>query len=184
MKRRLLSLAMISAPFAAQANELFLDINPDAFHARVDATHASNDVHYSLATVITDDSGELLSLGVWTHGPLGDNPSLTGGLGGKLYALNLEGDNDNLYGLGIGGNLGITLPEVPDLSLTAELFYAPGITLTNDYDGLVDLTIRVNWALFENAGVYAGLRHIEADYENGGSYEFSDDLHVGINIEF
>ena len=175
--------ALFGASFCvgACANDVFLDANPDTAHARIDATHNSRKLILSGAVVITSDHGNLASVAAFTHSRLSNDSPVHGGFGAKAFAVDPKGDS--FVALAGGGNLGFDFPNVRGLSLNAELFYAPGVTITSDIDSLVDLTIDVQYALFENGGVYAGMRNLQADTKNG-DYKFDDDLHVGIHFSF
>ncbi len=184
MKKSLITLSLVTAFAAsqAQANDLYLDLNPDTFHARVDATHATNGIIYSGAVLFTDDKGQMLTGGLWTQGQIGSNENLTGGLGGKIYAVSPDGDN--YWALGLGGNIAFGFAEVPGLILRASVYYAPAITVSGDYDNLTDVNVEVGYELFENGELYGGIRQLQSDYENGDTYKFDNGLHAGIRITF
>ncbi|WP_370979895.1 YfaZ family outer membrane protein [Agaribacterium sp. ZY112] len=181
-KHALILCSGLVAASQAAANDLYIDLSNDTFHARFDATHASNNIRYSAETLITEDQGYVVDAGMWTYGDIGSNKAIQGGLGGKIYYG--DTDNDAITALALGGTINIAIPGVDGLSISSDLFFAPSITVNNDFKNLSDFNLRVNWALFENAAIYGGLRQLEADYKHSGSHEFDEGLHAGIKMSF
>lgn len=183
MKKTFWSIALAAGlTTPAFANQLSADLNPDAFHIQVDATHASNGIIYSGELLLTSDDGELIALAMKTDGQVGRNSSLRGGIGGKIYAI--DDQFDTFGALSIGGRLEFTIPTFTDLSIATELFYAPSVIMTGDTESLVDFTVQVDYQMFENASLYAGARHIESQYDNDVEIELESDVHAGIRIDF
>lgn len=174
--------ALILASSSTFANKLSADLNFDTFHIKADATHASNNVIYSGELFLTDDQGKVAALSMRTEGQVGSNPNLSGGLGGKIYAL--DDEFDSYAALSIGGHLSYTVPELKGFIFTGELYYAPSVVVSGDADSVSDFNLRVTYELFENASVYGGARHFEAEYDNGGEHEFDTGPHAGIQIDF
>ena len=168
----------------AFANDVYIDLNPDTFQARFDATHASNGVRYSTALTLTDDKGQLINAGLWTHGQLGNSTNVKGGLGGKIYLADTR--SDSLAALALGGTIDFAIPNVEGLSIVTDLFYAPSMTISSDFKNLSDLTVRVVWDLFENGSLYAGVRSLQADYDDDSNYthKFDNGMHAGMKITF
>lgn len=183
MKKTLWSIALASG-FAtpAFANELSADLNPDAFHIQVDATHASNGIIYAGELLLTNDNGEMVAVSMKTDGQIGNNPMLRGGIGGKIYAID---DKIDSYGaLSLGGRLEFTIPTFTDLSISTELYAAPSVTMTGDADSFLDFTVQAEYKMFENAALYGGARHIKSKHDNGSEQKLDNGLHAGIRIEF
>lgn len=172
------ALALVSA--SSHANELLLDLNSEAFQARFDATHSTNSIEYSGAALITDHKGNLASLGAWTQGQLGNNSAAKGGLGGKVYLV--DGPGEDFSAIGLGGNLTYNIEGVEGLSASAELYYAPSMLISNEFDNFVDFSFRVNYQLFTNGAVYAGIRRLRAEPSEGKTTEIDDGLHIGFNL--
>lgn len=182
MRKTVLFTILSAAILGANANELYLDLSAESAHAQFDATHASNNIHYSAALLFTDDEGELFSAGAMAKGTIGGSPSLTGGLGARAYIVNA--DTEDFMALALGGSVKYSIAELEGLSLYAEAFYAPSITVTEDYENFSELTFRLNYAVFENASIYAGTRRVAARHEISGTGELDDNIHAGIRIDF
>lgn len=177
--RKTLFTLMLSTCGAAQANDIYLDINPDTAHGRFDAVHSTRNLHLSAAAMITNDNGSLLSLGAWTHSDFSPNHNLRGGLGGKLYAVDPNGDD--FFALAPGGRLIFDIAPVAGLSVATEVFYAPSMLISEDLDSFVDFSVRVSYELFENAAVYAGARTLHAK-RDGFDSDMDEGLHAGIKL--
>lgn len=168
-----------SACSTSLANDLYLDVNQDAFFARFDGTHASNGLNISLSALFNDENGDVYSVGIFKTGDLSRNDSITAGLGAKLSYFNLDGDD--VQALSLGGSLFYAIPQAPDITVGAELYYAPSITVSDDLDNTIDFNFRVNYQAFENGSIYAGYRLIELD-TGAGDFEVDDSLHIGIKL--
>ena len=169
-------------PFAASANELFLDLNSDAAQARFDATHHSR-FDYSLALLISDEDdfdSTVLSAGMWTKGKALVEDALEGGLGFKLY--HIDTDYEDVQALSLGGNLSFDIKQVEGLRIDLDLYYAPDILITDDLDNLWDMTLRVHYQLFENGSVYGGFRNLEVGNDGGPDADISDGPIIGIQL--
>lgn len=164
------------------ANDLYLDINPDAFFARFDGTHSSRGFNLSASALITDDNGEVYSVGLFKTGEVQNNTALQAGLGVKLAYI--DGDNDDAQALAIGGSIAYQLPQASQVTVSAEVYYAPAITVTDDLDGFLDFSARVSYQLFENGSIYGGYRVVELDIEDAGEFEIDESLHLGIKLTF
>lgn len=176
---------LATASFAsinATANDLFLDVNPDAFFARFDGTHSSNGFNLSASALITDENGDLYSLGLFKSGTVQNNSNLQAALGLKISFI--DGENDNAQALSLGGSIGYKLPQAPQVTVSAEVYYAPSITISDDLDGLLDFTAKVSYQLFENGSIYGGYRLVEIDVEDARDFEIDENLFFGIQLTF
>jgi hypothetical protein len=167
---------------STHANDLLLDISNEVFSVRGDATHGSDGIIYSAAILATDDDEQLATLGLWTKGEFGRAENLRGGVGGKVYGAHTDGDS--FFALAIGGHVEYYFTQIPELSLSTEFFYAPEITVSDDFENLSDFTFRINYQVFDNASVYTGLRRIALDYNEDEKLKLDNRIHAGIKINF
>lgn len=175
----LLSLFSASATYAAS---LDVDINNDAIRGQFNVSDANAKLGLSAAVMATDDDGEVYSFTARTQGILAKHEMIKGGFGGRAYYVDPD-DGDNFQSLGIGGYIDVTVPELKDLTLGVEIFYAPSITTSNDIDNLKEISFRASYQLFENASAYLGLRHIEAEKGNV-DYKIEEGVHLGFSLQF
>jgi len=173
---------LIVSTYSVQANELWLDASNKAFNIRADATHATNGIIYSGSVLLTEDDEQLGTLGLWTHSQVGEIENLRGGLGTKIYGA--SEDDETFFALSIGGNIEYQFNSISELSLITEFFYAPEVTVSDDFDYLSDFSFRLKYQLFENAALYSGLRRIALEHESGTDIRLDNRLHAGINITF
>lgn len=181
---RIFIATLMSLLFALEAhsNQLLLDVSNQSFNIRGDATHASDGIIYSGSLLLTDDDEQLVSLGLWTNGQVAQTENLFGGLGAKVYAANSE--DETFFALSIGGHIEYLFSSFPDLSLISEFYYAPEVTVSDDFDYLNDFTFRINYKMFDNASVFTGLRRIALKHESDDVLKLDNRIHAGINITF
>ena len=108
------------------------------------------------------------------------------GAGVKIYAGDLDGLDETIGALAIGGRLGI--PIVRDnanpVDAVVEGYFAPGITSAGDTESLMEWAARIQVEIVPSARAYLGYRFVEADVEDIGDVEIDDNFHVGISIDF
>lgn len=132
--------------------------------------------------MLTDDNGEVYAFTARTQGQLADRSPVKGGFGGRVYHASPD-SGDSIQALGIGGFIGFSVPEIDDFSVEVELYYAPSIMITDNFDNMTDLQFRASYQLFENAAVYAGFRNIEVEIGDF-NFEFADGFHLGFSAQF
>lgn len=166
----------------AMAASLDVDLNNDTLVGQYHFSDKYAELGISAGAMLTDDKGELLHLTLRTQGQLANEQALRGGFGVRAYLASPRG-GDNYQALALGGFIEMTVPKVPDLSLSLEVYYAPSITLTDDIDNQREINFRVSYQLFKNAAVYAGVRHLEVEQDDF-DYEFDEGPHVGFSLQF
>ena len=164
-----------------QALELGADLNDETFKLQIDTNRGTSGLGIYGGLMLTDDRGEVFALGAHSNGRLGNSETIRGGFGGRIYYGSPD-QGDSFQALALGGELSVGLAGVPGLSFGADLYYAPGITVTDDIDSFYEFTLRAYYQVFENASLYLGVRDVEADTE-GGDYNFDDGLHIGFSLD-
>ncbi|WP_158657755.1 YfaZ family outer membrane protein [Agarilytica rhodophyticola] len=164
------------------AASLNVDINNDALRGQYNFSREDAGLGLSAAAMVTDDNGEIYSFTVRTQGRLRSQQFIRGGFGGRLYHGSPEGP-DSFQALGLGGFVDVTVPQLTDITVGVDLYYAPSIAITDDLDNLKELTFKVAYQLFDNANVYAGLRFLEIE-QGDFDYEFDDNAHIGFTLQF
>ncbi|MFL0803602.1 MAG: YfaZ family protein [Agarilytica sp.] len=164
------------------ASSLDVDINNDTLRGQFNLSDTNAKLGLSGAVMLTDDNGEVLSVTARTQGVLANQKAIKGGFGGRGYYADPE-NGDSFSSLAIGGFIEVTPPQVSDLTVGVDFYYAPSITTTDDLDNLKELTFKASYQLFENASAYVGLRYLEVENE-GFDYEFEDGAHIGFSIQF
>ncbi|MFL0811056.1 MAG: YfaZ family protein [Agarilytica sp.] len=184
---RNLSLAILAAASQTQAGTLDADLNNETLHARYNINSDKAQVGLSLDGMFTDDKGEALYFTAKTQGKLGNSQNIRGGFGGRAYWLSPD-QGDDLQAFALGGYVSVVVPQAPDLTIGAELFYAPSITVSDDWENVKHLELRVSYQLFENAAVYMGIRQFELEYDAPAfvddDVEVDDGVHFGFSLQF
>lgn len=168
----------------SNASSLEIDINGDAIKAKYNLNSEMASMGLAVAALVTDDNGEAFSFDVRSQGKLKQSPdaSIRGGFGVRAYHISPDG-GDSFQALALGGYADLAFPSLQDVSFGIDLYYAPSITMTDDLDNLHELTLRVNYQLFENAKIFAGARDLEVSV---GDYDFDidDNIHFGFKLDF
>lgn len=112
------------------------------------------------------------------------NP-LTLGVGVRAYAGQLDDINQDIFAVGIGGELRYTIPGVMPMSLYLTGHFAPKITSFADVEEIFDYNLGFQIEILPQTTAFIGVRHLEVGLENGPDYEMDDDrVHVGIRMTF
>ena len=112
---------------------------------------------------------------------LGNLPT-TAGIGLRSLAW----DDDNLDGaaLGLGGFATVNIPDVPGLSFTGGLHFAPSILSFGDSDDMTSLELRASYRVIRNAEVFAGYRYLNTDLDGKGDIDLDEGIMAGIKLFF
>jgi hypothetical protein len=112
---------------------------------------------------------------------LGNLPT-TAGLG--LKALGWDDDNRDGAAVGLGGFATVNVPNVPGLSFTGGLHYAPSILSFGDSDDMTSLELRGSYRVIRNAEVFAGYRYINTNFEGRGDRNLDEGVMAGMKLFF
>ena len=112
------------------------------------------------------------------------NP-LTFGVGVKAYAGRLDDSGDEIFGLGIGGEIKYTLAGTMPIAIYLRGFLAPEITSFSDTEEISDYVYGVQIEILPQTTAFLGVRHIEVDTEDTKDFELDDDeVHFGVRLTF
>ncbi len=169
---------LLVASSSALANDLYIDLNDDAVHGRLDVNRG---LDYIFEGVGTEDDGSVFSVGLMKKGPL-SNRNMQAGLGAKIMYIDTPAEN--YHALALGGNFIYQLPRSPKARVTTEVFYAPSITSKNGLENAVDATLRLEYQLFDNGTLYGGLRMLQAKNELDVESDIDNGFHLGFKLSF
>jgi hypothetical protein len=122
-----------------------------------------------------------------TGSSLGQSRAFQAGVGVKGFAgsLDVEGDNDTVSAIGIGGKLAYIFPSRTPLSVSLEAYLAPEVTSFSDNERLVEALFRFEVEIAPTTRFYVGYRSLEVEFENNPQeYEIDDTGHLGIRFSF
>jgi len=141
------------------------------------------DLGFSLFYNEIDDVLGQMSL-MQSRPPSKQNP-LTFGVGVKLYLGQLDLPNENLFGLGIGGEIRYTFAGVTPMAIYLNGHIAPDITSFSDTKEIREYSLGFQIEVLPQTVAFIGIRNIEVDTDNVSEYELDDDkVHVGVRLTF
>lgn len=87
--------------------------------------------------------------------------------------------------IAVGGFATVNVPNLPGLSFTGGLHYAPSILSFGDSDDLTSVEARVNYRVIRNAEVFAGYRYLNTDLDGiSGDINLDEGVLVGMKLFF
>ena len=183
MKKIALSMASLLAitTLNSHAASLAIDIGNDVFSVEAGSKNLAQDSQFAVAMLHGDDL-HLYSLKGLVTGVLDQNGNFEAALGAKAYFINYA--DENVQGLGLGGEVNYKLPMNERVQLNGAIYYAPSPLLTDDLDNLTDLTITVSYQLLKNGTVYVNYRNIQADHDYGRDWKIDNGFNLGLQFLF
>lgn len=106
---------------------------------------------------------------------------LRGGI--RVYGAFLSLENEDVFGLGIGGDARYFLGPDRGSAIVLELFYAPDIAVFGTANNIKDASVRFEVGLRANTTVFVGYRTFEIDLL-AGTRDLDDDIHIGFRSQF
>ncbi len=108
--------------------------------------------------------------------------NIQGGLGARLYYINLDSGSDEVGALGLGGHARWFIQEPQQgFALMGELHGSPSIFNIIDGEGSYDVNARVEYFIWPAGAVYLGYHDIRSKV-NGDWEKVDTGFHVGINF--
>lgn len=173
--------SMAAAPvFAADAD---LSLTNDSAKAQVNFFGTNSDMQLGTGYTYHEGGRHIGNIDFHAQGrtALGNLPT-TAGLG--VRAIGWEDDDLDGGAVGLGGFATVNIPDVPGLSLTGGLHYAPSILSFGDSDDMTSLEMRVSYRVIRNAEVFAGYRYLNTDFEGRGDVDLDEGMLAGMKLFF
>ena len=104
-------------------------------------------------------------------------------VGTRVYGAFLAPEDQDVFGVGLGGEAQYFLGSNRATSITLGLFYAPDIVTFGQADNIKDVTLRLMTRLRSGMDIFVGFRTFEIDIQPTDR-EVDDNLHVGIRFAF
>lgn len=185
MKARILSvLVMAGLAHTATASDFTLSLTDESAKAQFNTSVNRDELALGGGYTYHEGGRHILNLDVHAKGrtALGNLPT-TAGIGLRGVAFD---DDDDLNGgaLGIGGFAKVNLPNVPGLSLTGSLHYAPSILAFDDAEDMKNVELSVSYRVIRNAEVFAGYRFMDVDLDPGKDLTLDEGGLIGISMFF
>ena len=104
-------------------------------------------------------------------------------VGTRVYGAFLAPEDQDLFGVSLGGEAQYFLNSARTTSVTLGVFYAPDIATFGTADNVKDMSLRIMARLRNGTDVFAGFRMFEIDMEPEDR-EVDDNMHVGFRRSF
>jgi hypothetical protein len=104
-------------------------------------------------------------------------------VGPRAYAAFLAAENEDIFGVGLGGQAQYFIGRSRSTSICLAGYYAPDILTFGAANDVKDLSLRLEAELRNDTSVYAGYRVFEVGALSGDR-EVDDHLHVGFRRDF
>ncbi len=112
------------------------------------------------------------------------NP-LTLGVGVKGYAGRIDANGDDIFGLGIGGEIRYTIAGVMPMSFYLRGYIAPNITSFGETEGISDYLLGFQIEVLPQTTAFVGVRSFEVENESFQNYQLDDEeFHFGVRLTF
>jgi hypothetical protein len=104
-------------------------------------------------------------------------------VGTRVYGAFLALEDQDIFGIGLGGEAQYFLGSSRSTSVTLALFYSPDIVTFGAADNVKDVSLRIMTRLGNGTDVFVGYRGFEIDLDPEDR-EVDDNLHVGFRRSF
>lgn len=186
ISRSLITAALLGFSAAAGAQSIELNLNDESAELRYFTGMGQQGFgqgEWDVGLIYTEDNDVLFSGGAQVTGPIGTGlPGVTAGLGVRGYVT--AGAEEDVAGVGIGGQVAFTPAAFDRLSFGVQAIYAPDITTFMDADHVFEVNARVGYAILPNALAYIGYRKIEVGLEEAGDVALDEGGHIGVKFSF
>ena len=102
--------------------------------------------------------------------------------GVRAYGAFLAIENEDVFGLGLGGEVSYYFSRDRRTSVSLSVFYSPDIVTFGHADDIKDVTLRLTTELREGTDLFVGFRSFELDLPV--DREVDDNMHVGFRRSF
>lgn len=139
--------------------------------------------------LFTEERDVVLSMDALTHvgehrvGEPGNKRRLEYSVGVRPYAAFLGIENQDEFGLGIGGEASLFLGQSRGTSISLSAFYSPDILTFGEADNISDVAVRLMQRVRESTDVFVGYRLLKVD-SAVGHRNVDDHLHIGFRRSF
>jgi len=121
--------------------------------------------------------------GMVAVGDVAPNRRIEVHVGPRMYAAFLNNENEDIFGIGVGGQARYFFNRSRTTSATLSLFYVPDILTFGAADNVQDVTLRLESQLRDGTDIYVGFRAFELDVR-AEDREVDDNLHLGFRRNF
>ncbi len=102
--------------------------------------------------------------------------------GTRVYGAFLAPEDEDVFGIGLGGEAEYFLNRARSVSVKLALFYSPDIVTFGASDDIKDVSLRLMTTMRDGMEVFVGVRSFEIDMPI--DREVDDNLHIGFRRSF
>ena len=103
-------------------------------------------------------------------------------VGARAFAAFLAPEDQDVFGIGLGGEAQYFLGSARNSSITLNLFYSPDIVTFGTADNIKDASLRFTTRLRSGTDIFVGVRTFEFDLPE--DREVDDNVHIGLRHSF
>lgn len=180
---RLSILALSVAATPALAADFDLSLTNDSAKGQIDFMPNTADLQAGAGYTYHEGSRHIVNLDLHAQGrtALGNLPT-TAGIG--VQGIGWDDDDFDGGAVGIGGFATVNIPNVPGLSATGALHYAPSILSFGDSDNMTSAEARISYRVIRNAELFAGYRYLNTDLDPRGDIDLDEGAMAGMKLYF
>ncbi|MDQ7074828.1 MAG: YfaZ family outer membrane protein [Gammaproteobacteria bacterium] len=186
-KPLLLSVCLLgSAVVNASSLDISLSSKTANFQFLSDASAlGSGGADIGVGVFYDDSSNYMANANILVVGhPASESLPMQLGVGAKAYVASLDGTDESVAAVGLGGIARYIVPADIPVGLTLEAYYAPPITSFSDTEEVIQVEARVEVNVMPSARAYLGYRYLNTRLKLSGDVTLDDRLHVGIRLNF
>ncbi|MGC1508407.1 YfaZ family outer membrane protein [Ketobacter nezhaii] len=169
---------------SANAHTLDLSLNNDAVGLDYTTQVSQSEVNVGAGILHHQDNGDAYWGSFFVADNVNKQSGILAGLGGRLYYIDADKQNNSGTALGLGGFVNWDLPNVTNLSLRSDFYYAPDVLAFDEVKRFVDFSARVQYRVIEQAWIYLGYRNAEMKGTSGSDQKIDEGVNVGLMLWF
>lgn len=174
---------LAAASFSAAAASVDVNLSNDTLEGKFETAVGAADWLFG-GLYNRDQKNYTLNIGLLAAGEgTAGNSRVEGGLGGKIYAIHVDGPSADAVALALGGQLR-WFPGNGSFGLGAYAFYAPKVVTFVDGKNFYDTGLRAEVEVFRNSFAYLGYRWQRVELDNGTSVYVDKGGFAGIMVKF
>lgn len=185
MKATRISLMILSLAAApAFAGDVDLSLTNDSVKGQVNFFGSNNDLQLGTGYTYHEGGRDIFNADFHAQGrtAIGNLPT-TAGIG--MRGIYWDQGRADGGAVGLGGFATVNIPDVPGLSVTGGLHYAPSILSFGDSDDMTSFELRGSYRVIRNAELFAGYRYLNTDIENSRrDVNLDEGIMAGMKIFF
>jgi len=180
MRKALYALSLLTAVQVAHAADFKLALSNKTVAADFTSLPIGQGLEFTLGGLHHTDNGNVGTVGMQVSQQVNNDFAVA--LGGKLYFV--QNNTKDASALALGGQVDMALPNLPQLHVGLQGWFAPKVTSFNGSNNVQDFGAFVSYRVLSNAEVFAAYRHLRIDYDREGGLTVQNGPLFGIKLFF